>query len=85
MKKTMTLTVLAVIAILALANNTFAFGGNRGGGGFRHQESRQEFRRDYHRDYYRRDVVIVRPCREPVVVCPSRVGIIIGPFVIVGF
>lgn len=81
MEKKLVLVVVAVIAILAFANNTFAFGGQRGGG-FRHQESRQEFRRDYHR----RNIVIVerRPCR-PVYVCPPRVGIIIGPFAIIGF
>jgi hypothetical protein len=89
MAKKMTLTVLAAIAILGLANTTFAFGGNRGGGEFRHQESRQEFRRDYHRefrrDFDRHDVVIVRPRREPVYVCPPRSGLIIGPFIIIGF
>jgi len=84
MKKTMILTVVAAIAILGFANTTFA-DGRRGGDGFRHQESRQEFRRDYHRDYYRRDVVIVRPCREPVYVCSPRAGIIISPFIIIGF
>jgi hypothetical protein len=90
MKKTTILTVAAAIAILGLANTTFAFGGNRGGGGFRHQESRQEFRRDYHRefrrDFNRREIVVVRPpCREPVYVCPPRSGLIIGPFIIIGF
>jgi hypothetical protein len=84
MKKTTILTVLAAIAILGFANTTFA-DGRRGGGGFRYQESRQEFRRDYHRDYYRRDVVIVQPRREPVYVCPPRSGLIIGPFIIIGF
>jgi hypothetical protein len=88
MKKTTILTVLAAIAILGFANTTFA-DGRRGGDGFRHQESRQEFRRDYHRDfhrdYYRGDYVIVRPCREPVYVCPPRSGIIISPFLIIRF
>lgn len=88
MAKKMTLAVLAVIAILAFANNTFAFGGHRGGG-FRHQESRQEFRRDsrreFRRDFDRHEVRIVPPCRRPVVICPPRSGLRIGSFIIIGF
>ncbi len=73
MAKRLILVVLAAIVLLAFADNTFAFDGRRGEWG--------------HRDFHRREIVVVerRPCREPVIVCPPRVGIIIGPFVIIGF
>ena len=81
MKKILIMIVLATGMLLASAGNAFAFDGRRDGWGHR------DFDRDYHRDFHRREIVVVerRPCREPVIVCPPRVGIIIGPFVIIGF
>ena len=80
MKKILIMIVLATAMLMASASNASAFDGRRGGWGHR------DFDRDFHRDFHRREIVVVRPpCREPVYVCPPRVGIIIGPFVIVGF
>jgi hypothetical protein len=80
MKKTLIMIVLATAMLMASASSAFAFDGRRDGWGHR------DFDRDYHRDFHRREIVVVRPpCREPVIVCPPRVGIVISPFIIIGF
>jgi Ni/Co efflux regulator RcnB len=81
MKKILIMIVLATAMLTASAGNAFAFDGRRG------EWDHRDFDRDYHRDFHRREIVVVerRPCREPVVVYPPRVAIVIGSFAIIGF
>ncbi|MFA5292063.1 MAG: hypothetical protein WC496_03420 [Phycisphaerae bacterium] len=72
MAKKLILIVLAGVALLAVTENTFAFGGrSRGGHG-----------RDYHRGF-RGGVIIIPPRIRPVVIFPPR-RIIISPTIVFG-
>jgi uncharacterized membrane protein len=91
MKKILIMIVLATAMLLASAGNAFAFGGHRGGGhyggghyggghyGGGYYGGGHYGGGYYGGGYYRHDY-----CRG-VIVVPPRAGIIIGPFVIIGF
>lgn len=98
MAKKLILIVLAGIVLLAVADNTFAFGGgHRGGGhyggghyggghyGGGHYGGGHYGGGYYGGRYYNHPrVIIVPPRRGPIIIFPSC-GIILGPTIVIGF
>ncbi|MCX5632479.1 MAG: hypothetical protein NTW93_02200 [Phycisphaerae bacterium] len=82
MAKKMKMAVLAVIALLAISDITFARGGyqERGNRNYRPEFRHNDCRPDYH---YRR-AVIAPHRRGPAAVYPSR-GLFISPFIVISF
>ena len=82
MAKKMKIAVLAVIALLAISDITFARGGyqERGNRNYRPEIRHSDCRPNYH---YRRPVIA--PCyRRPAYVYRSS-GIVIWPIIVIGF
>jgi hypothetical protein len=81
MFKKIKIAVLAAITLLAISDIAFASGRQRGGDRYYRPELRHS---DCRPNYHYRRAIIAPPQRGPVAVYPSW-GIIISPFIVIGF